>query len=365
MTVRLFRRQALKAALALGALPRPAFADAAVDVEAEARWLAGVAPRAAAEHGDAASLDEWRSYARREDERWQLGSARLKAMQDWAAREIAPLLPADHALFYPFAGPDALHALALFGVARRIVLVGLEPVGALPDPTRPPPVGFFTRLGVALGDVHRLTFFRTQEMSTDFQREGVLAALVATIVRMGGKVASVHSSSGFGDSSQDPAGRGGASAPSAARSARIEWIATDGQARRLDYVQADLANVGLKGSAGFVATVRGLAPYVTFVKAAMYLLAETRFSDLRQMILDDSAVVVQDDTGIPFRHFDERWATRLFGRYEGPGAPYEDRVQPALRAAFERPGVSLLPFGIGYHVQSQRSNLLIASKGRR
>ena len=61
------------------------------------------------------------------------------------------------------------------------MLVGLEPVGALPDPTRPVPAGFFGRLGAALGDVHRLTFFRTLEMSNDFQREGVLAALVATI----------------------------------------------------------------------------------------------------------------------------------------------------------------------------------------
>ena len=57
--------------------------------------------------------------------------------------------------------------------------------------------------------------------------------------------------------------------------------------------------------------------------------------------------------------------TRFFGRYEAPGAPFEERLQPALRAAFEQRGPSALPFGIGYHVQPGRSNLLIASKGRR
>jgi hypothetical protein len=332
--------------LVLGSLgaastPRRAFASD-LSADAQARWLAGLAPLPGIEPGA-----EWRAYAQAESDRWQASQARIKAMQDWATREIAPLLPTDPTVFYPFAGPDALHGLALFGGARRMTLVGLEPVGALPDPGKPVPAGFFARLGAALGDVHRLTFFRTLEMSTDFQREGVLPAIVATVARMGGTVSGVQTST-------------------TPPSARIDWTTSSGQVRRLDYVQADLANGGLKGAAApALATVHGLAPYVTFVKAAMFLLAEPRFSTLRQTILDDSAIVLEDDTGIPFRAFDERWAVRLFGRYEAPGAPYEERVQPALRAAYEQRGASALGFGIGYHVQPARSNLLVASKGHR
>jgi hypothetical protein len=105
-----------------------------------------------------------------------------------------------------------------------------------------------------------------------------------------------------------------------------------------------------------------MAPYVTFIKAAMYLLAEPRFSILRQRLLDDSSVVLQDDTGLPYRHFDDRWATRIFGQYEMPGAPYQSRFQPNLRAAYDARKPSALPFGIGYHVLPQRSNLLLASR---
>jgi predicted component of type VI protein secretion system len=342
------RRQALTLGLSLGLgvslVPRLARAEDP-STDAQARWLAGLAPLPGVDP-DA----EWRTYTAAENERWAASQPRVKAMQDWESRELAPLLPADHTLFYPFAGPDALHALALFGGARRLVLVGLEPVGALPDPTKPVPAGFFGRLGFALGDVHRLTFFRTHEMSSDFQRDGVLPAIVATIARMGGTVSSVQT-----NATMPP-------------SARIEWTTTSGQARRLDYVTADLANAGLKGSAApLVTTVHALAPYVTFVKAAMFLLAEPRFTMLKQMILDESAVVLQDDTGVPFRSFDERWAMRFFGRYEAPGKPYEERVQPTLRDAFEqkRSASNALPFGIGYHVQPGRSNLLVASKGRR
>jgi hypothetical protein len=345
--VRLLRRQTLKVGLLsclagpAALLPRAARAEDA-SPDAQAQWLAGLAPLPGVEPSA-----EWRAYAKGESERWLVTQPRVKAMQDWAARELAPHVAPGHTLFYPFAGPDALHALALFGGARRSVLVGLEPVGALPAPGSAAPAGFFTRLGLALADLHRLTFFRTLEMSTDFQREGVLPALVATIARMGGAVSSVQTTT-------------------TPPSARIDWTTPTGQPRRLDYVQADLANAGWKGAAAPLATtVHNLAPYVTFVKAAMYLLAEPRFSSLRQTLLDDSAVLVEDDTGIPFRAFDERWAVRLFGRYEAPGKPFEERAQPTLREAYEQRGASPLPFGIGYHVQPNRSNLLVAAKGQR
>ena len=355
LTVRLSRRQILAGGLTLAAsspasLPvRNAFADAALSdthTHAQARWLAGLMPLPGLDPSA-----EWAAFAQLENERWLQSQPRIKAMQEWSAKELQPLVPPEHAVFYPFAGPDALHALSLFGGARRIVLVGLEPVGALPDPAAVPP-GFFSRLGSALGDVHRLTFFRTHEMSTDFQREGVLSALVATVARMGGRVSSVQ-------------GAQAASNPPTPPGARIDWATAAGQARRLDYVQADLANSGLKAAPSLTSMVHGLAPCVTFVKAAMYLLAEPRFASLRQMILDDSSIVLQDDTGVPFRYFDERWAARFFGRYEAPGSPFEERVQPALRSAFEQHGASALSFGIGYHVHPSRSNLLVASKGRR
>jgi hypothetical protein len=342
--VQLLRRQALLAGL-LPLVPRAAFAEES-SADAQARWIAGLSAPPGAP-----SSPEWTAYAAAENERWQLSRPRLTSMHDWSSRELTPFLPKEHLLFYPFAGPDVLSALALFGGSRRLLLVGLEPVGALPDPPAGAAPGFFARLGAALGDVHRLTFFRTREMATDFRQDGVLGALVATIARMGGRVGGVQTAAAS------------ALPPSPPR-ARIDWTTPAGEARRLDYVQADLSNAGFKAQAPLAANVHALAPCVTFVKAAMYLLAEPRFSSVRQLILEDSALVVQDDTGVPLRHFDARWAVRLFGRYETPGAPFEERFQQDLRAAFDRRAPSLLPFGLGYHVDARRSNLLIASRGR-
>src|SRR4051812_30125504 len=101
-SVRLHRRQTLKAGLIFGALSpfftrRAALADPrAFAHETEARWLAGLAPLPGVEPSA-----EWKTYAQAENERWQLSQPRVKAMQDWAAKEVAPLVPADHTLFYP------------------------------------------------------------------------------------------------------------------------------------------------------------------------------------------------------------------------------------------------------------------------
>jgi hypothetical protein len=325
--MRIDRRAFLVAAVAFA---RRARAED-LEVAARARWIAGMS-------SSVAKPPDWQAYATSEDERWaRTRETRLAPMQEYADRELAPLLGREPVVFYPFAGPDAMHAIALFGTARRYLLVGLEPPGTLPDP-QSVPRGFFARLGAAMSDVHRLSFFRTQEMASDFKADGVAATLLATIARMNGAVSSVHIT---------------------ATKVTIEW-----SGRRLDYVQADLSNSGLQQKPQLVGQIEALGAHAAFVKAAMYLLAEPRFSSLRGLILGNASLVVQDDTGIPFRSFDGTWTTRLFGRYETPRPPFEERFQPELRAAYDRRSPAPLGFGIGYAVEAKRSNLLIASKVR-
>ncbi len=319
------RRQILAAGAVL-ALPRAARADDVADVS---RWIAGTS-------ASGVSTD-WDAYAQAETERWKAADGRVKALRDFGDCELKPLLPADAPLFYPFAGPDLLHAMTLFPTARRAVLVGLEPVGALPAPGAAPS-GYFTRLGGGMASQHRFGFFRTMDMASDFAKDGVLGVLVATIVRLGGTVERLQR---------------GAAPPSV----RIDYrIGND--ARRVEYVQADLSNAGLHAWPG----VRALAPHVTFVKAAMYLLPEPRFSALRQLLLDGTSVLVQDDTGIPYRALGAEWAVRLFGTYEAPRRPFEDRLQPELRAAYATKSPRPLGFGLGYALEPKRSNLLVATK---
>ena len=103
---------------------------------------------------------------------------------------------------------------------------------------------------------------------------------------------------------------------------------------------------------------------MTFLKSASYLLGEARFTQSSQWLLENSAVIVQDDSGLPFHELEHGWALRFFGRYVTPSHPFADRGQPALAAAFARRSPPLLPFSLGYHAGAASSHLVVASKER-
>ena len=269
-------------------------------------------------------------------------------MEDWARRELSPVLPAARPVFYPFGGPDAVHAIALFGGAPHLLLVGLEPIGDLPDPGAmegADSAAYFAALGAAMADLHRLTFFRTRALASDVRQIGVLPILLASIVRLGGHVVSVARPAPF--------------------RASIAWTSREGRESRLDYAQIDLGNGSLGRHPEHVAALRDLGSSVTFMKAASYLLGDARFSFARRLILEVSDAIVQDDSGVPFSDLHDGWTTRLFGRYVAPLEPFQDRAQPDLASAFAAQRPPPLPFGIGYHALSRRSNLVVALRASR
>ncbi len=339
------RREALGLLVALPwlATGSPSFGeDASPEDDPRARWLAGTSPLP----GQPATA-EWLAFAAAEDERWAREATRLKLVADWSQRDLAPLIArppvaGPRPLLYPFGGPDAMHAIALFGDAPRALLVGLEPTGFLPDVGPRADSEYFTALGAAMGDLHRLTFFRTRAMSGDLAELGVLPLLVATVVRMGGRVSRV--------------------ARLSPTRVAIAWISPGGGPRRLDYAQADLSNGSLARHPEHVALLRELGPSVTLLKAASFLLGEPRFSSARRLLLEVSDAVVQDDSGLPFASFDDAWSVHLFGRYAPPSRPFEDRRQPDLEAAFAERRPPPLPFGLGYQVRPRTSSLVVAVK---
>jgi hypothetical protein len=306
-----------------------------------ARWLGGLDPLPTAD-----APAEWKAYAAQQDTAWRSTAGRVRALQAWSSRELLPLLPAGRPLLYPFSGPDALHAIALFADRPKLVLVGLEPVRPLPDPARVPD-GYFDQLGSSLVDLHRLAFFRTRIMATDFDDDGVAGALAATLARLGGVVTLIETGTNPGR-------------------ARLTWTNPSDPPthapRQLEYTSVDLSNVGLVQRHRFFADLAAGGPFVTFLKSASFLLGEPRFTQTTQWLLEQSAVLVQDDSGVPFHQLEHGWALRFFGRYVPPGHPFADRAQPALAAAFARRTPSPLPFSFGYHTTADHSHLLVASK---
>jgi hypothetical protein len=106
-----------------------------------------------------------------------------------------------------------------------------------------------------------------------------------------------------------------------------------------------------------------LAPGITYLKAASYLLYEGYFSTIRDAILADSIGVVEDDSGIPFKDFKPaQWDVIPYGDYTGPITLFKDKYQPDLNEFYKKTPHSQLAFGSGYKFAASVSSLLVAKK---
>ena len=78
-------------------------------------------------------------------------------------------------------------------------------------------------------------------------------------------------------------------------------------------------------------------------------------------LLDNSEIIVQDDSGIPLGYFGaKRWRFRAFGHYEGPISIFANFYQPRMTQLFQ--SANPIDFGIGYRWRKNQSNLIVAEK---
>jgi hypothetical protein len=78
-------------------------------------------------------------------------------------------------------------------------------------------------------------------------------------------------------------------------------------------------------------------------------------------MLDNSATILQDDSGIPLADFEaKRWRLQAFGHYAGPISVFASFYQSQMAKLFQ--SASPMEFGIGYRWRKNESNLLLAQK---
>jgi len=345
--------------------PAP-FSDEESDrVNASARGLAGLS--ASSDRGEAwESTDDWHSYRDWIDGRWNyLGRVRLNAMRAWSASEVGDLR-SKPAVFYPFSGPDFLYVDALFPDSKYLLMAGLEPIGSMPDLgqlEKDDQLGaYLKQVKTSLYTILAASFFKTKDMKTDFNNgsvDGLIPAIVVFLAREGYTIDGIQ----YVELERD----GTLSARSGkgdANGVQITYFRSDrGDVRTVCYFQCDLGNDGLRGNPGYTRLMHRLGPGVTYLKAASYLLYEDYFSSIRNAILEDSAGVVEDDSGVPLKYFNPaQWDVTPYGNYTGPIPLFKEHFQPDLAAYYSGRGHAALPFGSGYKFVASGSSLLVARK---
>jgi len=266
-------------------------------------------------------------------------------------------------MFYMFSGPDFLYANAFYPKAAIYVLSGLEPVGTVPDLTtlRGSVAPELAKLRASLSSILSHSFFITQRMKSDLRAgrvNGTLPILYVFLARSGYAIREVTPVRLDHEGKEQP--DVGAAGGSAARGVKIVFAGSDGAARTLYYFSTNLADDGVKNS-NFLQFCATLAPGDSFVKSASYLLHSGGFSKVRDFLLANSALMVQDDSGIPLSFYDpKKWDLQPFGRYLGPISLFAGRYQPKYSELFRKSRP--IDFGIGYRWRPSETNLLLAVK---
>ncbi|MBS1951354.1 MAG: hypothetical protein OJF59_003209 [Cytophagales bacterium] len=335
-----------------------------------ARFIAGL-PQLGTNALSALEKDKyWIDFKTSMDENWKkMHETRLVKMQQWEQDVFSQSVNDSLKLFYPFSGPDFLHANFLYPRTKEYVMAALEPIREVPSFEKISEKDrdqFLDSLGRSLRDIFGKSYFITNHMQKDlWQIKGVLPLFYFFIERSGyeileQKFIDIDTS---GDEKE-------------IKVQNIKHVKTpgvkfklrnteSGKIKTVYYFAVSISNDGLKIRPGFVKFVKARGPFNTFVKSASYLMHDGKqFSTIRSLVLDNTRSLFQDDTGVPYRFFENKpeWKGTFFGNYVPPVEDFARGLyQPSLDSAFKR-GAQPLPFSLGYHWSTRKQHYMLFAK---
>jgi hypothetical protein len=125
----------------------------------------------------------------------------------------------------------------------------------------------------------------------------------------------------------------------------------------LSYFKTDLSG----GNSTFLRWCAARGPGLSLLKAASFLMHGDGFSGVRNFLLQNSRVIIQDDSGIPLRAFPKGWKVNCYGPYVPHKDEFQKYYQPDL-AALVGQNETPLGFAFGYHWQKEDGFLMLATR---
>jgi hypothetical protein len=341
------------------------------------RYLAGMKP----EKGcvlDTHLLNsrEWKNYSDTIELSWyRYDTARYIVLKEWAYDELQELNTKRFTFFYPFSGPDVLHGNMFFPNADTTIMIGLEAVGNIPFLGFTPKDSLYKYFGTinnSLYAVLNYSFFRTLSMRKDLtaaQVGGTLPLLLILLERTHNRVLNVrgvHLDKSGNFVFDDLMTRKKVKSPGV----EITYCREDStHESKLYYFSVDLSNSGFYNkNPEFLTFLKKMGMVSTLLKSASYLMYTPDFTMIRSLILNQSSIILQDDSGIPHHFFSTgSWNHTLYGTYTGTIPLFAGKYQPGLVAEYKKNKEKVKPlrFGIGYKYHVGESNLVLYRKEKK
>ena len=326
-----------------------------------ARLLAGLEPLPGSVLDSLEKLPETQRHRNVLQAEWSVKKQHLAKLEAFAEREFGDVRRLDRTVFYPFSGPDFITINTLFPNANKYVMFGLEQEGTPPDVFKLSRARYdynLRNIQTALDDIMRLNFFMTLDMSVELHRaelSGVAPILMLLMALRENEVLDVkrfHLNADkqivhLSDSSkiiQNPK-------DTSITGIEIKFRKQKGRPiQTLQYLSFNAEDPGISRSKNLTEYLLSLAPTTTYVKSASYLMHNAGFSIAREIVLENSDFLMQDDTGVPWRMLDKNlFNVRLYGNYITPIPIFRNYYQADLVQAYQKDTARKnVDFGLGY-----------------
>ncbi len=337
-----------------------------------ARFLAGMPGKTGSPFASLEQDDVWKQHRDLVDAAWHKADGDLlQGLREFQAQELKSAPMTVGPVFYPFSGPDALMATEYFPQTPVYVFAALEPAGTLPSEEsieKKDMPAYLAAMRTTMASELGRSFFITRQMDQQFRgqvTDGLLLPILQLLVRTN------HTILGFRYVRLDEQGQVidrtldyHASTRYGNKGVQVEFRTdADQSLHQLFYFSVNLADDRLGENKPFQTYVQSLKGATTMFKSTSYMLHRREFSLIRNLVLENSAAVLQDDSGIPYRLFgSDSWKVQLYGDYDRPYGSFKWMEQVDLRNAYKQPGTKPLPMHVGYGYKKITSNLLLARR---
>lgn len=292
----------------------------------------------------------------------------LTKISEWSKKELDEIHKNSKEIFYPFSGPDIIHALTVFPNGDNYYLFGLEPVGEIPDLQNIPLDSMnklFSALDKSMSDNLNLSFFITKKMYKDLNSgyiKGTIPVLLFFLSKMNYHIQDIKPAKILDDGTLEIKEREiKKNLTDFNKGVEITFVDTStNQLKKMYYFSMDISDAGFKKYLGMQNFMNSFdEPLTTLVKSASYCLHGAKYNTIRSIIQDKTKYLLQDDTGIPYGHFNEKnWTLSLYGKYEMPVKVFEDMYQEDFKKAMDEKAMPV-DFRFGY---TKEANILLGIK---
>jgi len=336
-----------------------------------ARYIAGMKSWPGSPYAKLENDSVWTKFHRNFDYSWnQIATSRLEPMTEWGNTELAAERKTKLDIFYPLSGPDILHANYFFPDAKNYRMYALEINGALPDLNKMnirSTENYLNAVYKSLGDIFKRSYFITSKMSTSLNAEnvnGTLPLICVFLVRTGHEIINLKYFHLNDDGTETELPKDSLGMHHNDLVKVYFKNSKNNSIQMVSYMKCDLSNSAYEKNAALKNMFTKMPVSITYLKSASYLLHYGFFSDFRDVILNKSKTILEDDTGIPYKYFPgDKWYVSLYGVYVNPVSDFSGVFQTDLLQAYNdtilrKP--KKLPFSLGYHWGSSKQNLIKA-----